>query len=155
MVGDQAAFDDDAVDAGALDVGDLEGDPAVVDEDALAARDVGGEALVGGAADLAVALDAVLDGDGELVAAFKEYRTFGEAVEPDLRALEVDEDADAAAGLVGGLADAAVAFFVLQLGAVAEVESGDVHTGVDQGLDLVVRVGGGPEGADDFCSAHD
>ena len=93
------------VDAGAVDVGDFEGDPAVVDEDAFAAGDVGGEALVGGAADLR-SPSMVFDGDGELVAAFKEYGAFGEAAEADLRALKVGEDADAAAGLVGGLADA-------------------------------------------------
>ena len=50
--------------------------------------------------------------------------------------------ADAAAGLVGGLADACVAFFVLGVEAVAEVEAGDVHSGFDEGLDLPVRVGG-------------
>ena len=68
--------------------------------------------------------------------------------------MKVGEDADAAAGLVGGLADVVVALLVLGVGAVAEVEAGYVHSGFDQGLDLVVRVGGGAQGADDFCSAH-
>ena len=95
-----------------------------------------------------------LDGDGELVAAFKEYGPFAEAAEPDLRALKVGEDADAAAGLLGGLADAVVALLVLGVGAVAQVEAGHVHSGLDERLDLLVRVGGGAQGADDFCSAH-
>ena len=57
VVGDHAALDDDGADARAVDRGDLQGDAAVVDEDALARGDVGGEARVGGAADRAVALD--------------------------------------------------------------------------------------------------
>ena len=102
---------------------------------------------------VAVALD-LLDGDGEFVAAFKQYGAFAEAAEADLRALKVGEDADAAAGLVGGLAHAVVALLVVGVGAVAEVEAGHVHSGFDQCLDLVVRVGGGAQCADDLCSAH-
>ena len=45
------------------------------------------------------------DGDGELVAAFEKYGAFAESAESDLRALKVGEDADAAAGFFGGLAD--------------------------------------------------
>jgi hypothetical protein len=44
------------VDAGAVDGGDFEADLAVVDEDAFAGGDVGGEAGVGGSAGLAVTL---------------------------------------------------------------------------------------------------
>lgn len=61
-----------------------------------------------------------------------------EAAESDLRALKVGEDADAAAGFVGCLAHALVALLVFGVGAVAEVEAGDVHSGFDQGFDLVV-----------------
>lgn len=103
---------------------------------------------------MAVAFHAFFDGDGEGVAAFKEYGAFREVAEADLRALKVGEEADAAAGFVGGLADALVALLVLGVAAVAEVEAGYVHSGIDQGFDLVVCVGGGAQGADDFCSAH-
>ncbi len=154
MVGDDAALDDGGADAGAVDPGDFEADFAVVDEDAFTGGDVVGEAGVGGAAHVAVAFGAVFDGDGEGVAAFKEYGAFGEAAEPDFRALKVGEDADAAAGLVGGLAHPVVALLVLGVLAVAEVEAGHVHSGVDQAFDLVVGVGGGPKGTDDLCSAH-
>lgn len=125
------------MDAGAVDVGDFEGDAAVVDEDAFAGGDVGVEAFVGGAAGVAVAFGG-FDGDGEGVAAFKEYGAFAEAAEADLRALKVGEDADAASGFVGGFAHVAVALFVFGVGAVAEVEAGDVHSGVDECLDLLV-----------------
>lgn len=137
VVGDHAAFDDAGADVGSVDRGDFEGDAAVVHEDAFAGGDVFGEAFVGGAAGVAVAF-VVFDGDGEFVAAFKEYGSFAEAAQADLRALKVCEDADAAAGFVGGLADVPVALFVFDVGAVAEVEAGDVHSGFDQGFDLVV-----------------
>lgn len=137
VVGDHAALDDEGAHARAVDPGDFEGDAAIVDEDALAGGDVVGEALVGGAAGVAVAL-VVLDGDGELVAAFKEYGAFTEAAEANLRTLKVGEDSDAAAGFVGGLAHPVVTLLVFGVGAVAEVEAGDVHSGFDQGFDLVV-----------------
>lgn len=153
VVGDHAAFDDGGADPGAVHRGHFQGDLAVVDEDALTDGDVSGEARVGGTAHVAVALG-LLDGDGELVSAFKQYGTFAEASQADLRTLKVGQDADAAARLVGRFANALIALLVLGVGAVAEVEAGDVHSGLDQCLDLVVRVGGGPKSADDLCSAH-
>lgn len=142
------------MDSGAVHGRDFQRDLAVVDEDVVAGADVGRQAAVRRAADLAVPFHSLLDADREGVVAFKEYGAFGEVAEADLRALKVGEGADAAAGLVGGLADVLVALVVFGVAAVAEVEAGDVHAGLDQGLDLVVRVGGGPEGADDLCSAH-
>lgn len=84
MVGDHASFEDEGLDAGAGDLDDFEGDASVVDEDAFALGDIGGEAAVGGAALVAVAFD-VFDGDGEFVAAFKEYGSFAESAQADLR----------------------------------------------------------------------
>lgn len=153
VVGDHAAFDDGGADAGSVDLGDLQGHFAVVDEDEFAGGHVVGESFVGGAAGVAVAFE-VFDGDGEFVAAFEEYGAFAEASEADLRALKVGEDSDAAAGFLGGFAYALVALLVVGVAAVAEVEAGDVHSGLDQCFDLVVRVGGGPQSTDDFCSAH-
>lgn len=138
VVGDHAAFDDGGVDAGAVDGGDFEADFAVVDEDAFTGSDVRCQSVVGGSAVVAVAFGAFFDGDGEGVSAFKEYGAFGEAAEADLRALKVAEDSDAAAGFVGCLSDVSVAFLVVGVGAVAEVEAGYVHSGFDQGFDLVV-----------------
>ncbi|MGY3683441.1 hypothetical protein ACVWXU_007064 [Streptomyces sp. TE33382] len=153
VVGDHAALDDGGADPGAVDLGDFEGDAAVVDEDAFAGGDIGREAVVGGAAGVAVAFVG-FDGDGEGVTAFKEYGSFAEASEADLRALKVGEDAYAAAGLLGCFAYTVVALFVFGVVAVAEVEAGDVHSRFDECLDLVVRVGCGAQGTNDFCSAH-
>lgn len=137
VVGDHAALDDEGADAGAVNGGHFEGDFAVVDEDAFAGGDVGGESLVGGGAGVAVAVVG-FDGDGEFVAAFKEYGAFVEAAEADLRALKVGEDSYAAAGFFRCLAYAVVALLVFGVGAVAEVEAGYVHSGFDQCFDLVV-----------------
>ena len=57
-------------------------------------------------------------------------------------------------GLVGGLADHLVDALVVGVGAVAEVEPGDVHAGVDQRADLLGGSTRGTEGADDLCSTH-
>ncbi|GAA3238398.1 hypothetical protein GCM10020256_58670 [Streptomyces thermocoprophilus] len=98
----------------------------------------------------AVAFGVFFGGDDEGVAGFEEYGAFGEVSESDFWALEVCEDADAASGFVGCFADVVVALFVFGAGAVAEVEAGYVHSGFDEGFDLVVAVGGGAQGADDF-----
>ena len=133
--------------------GDFQRHAAVVDEDALSRRDVRGQPVVGGAAAGTVALH-VLDGDGEFVAAFKQYRSLAERAETNLRTLKISEDADAAARFLRSLAHVVVTLLVLGVRAVAHVQAGHVHTGVDERFDLLVRVGGGAQGADDLCAAH-
>lgn len=68
--------------------------------------------------------------------------------------MKVGEDSYAAAGFFGCFAYAVVALFVFGVGAVAEVEAGDVHSRFDECLDLLVCVGCGAQGTNDFCSAH-
>lgn len=153
VVGDDAALDDDRLHPRALDVQDLQLDVAVVDEDLVAARDVARQTLVRRAADRLVAGD-VLGGDGELVTAHQLDRTLGEGLKADLRALEVGEDTDGPAGLLGGGPDPVVAALVLGVGAVAEVEAGHVHAGLDQRHEHFVGVDRGAESTDDFRTAH-
>ncbi|MGX1117888.1 hypothetical protein RKD37_003251 [Streptomyces ambofaciens] len=153
VVGDDTALDDDRLHPGALDLGDLQLDVAVVDEHLVALGDVTGQALVGRAADRPVARD-VLGGDGELVTAHQLDGTLREGLQADLRALEVGEDTDGAAGLLGGGPDPVVPPLVLGVGAVAEVEAGHVHAGFDQRDELLVGVDRGAESTDDFRTAH-
>ena len=56
----------------------------------------------------------------------------GEPPEPDLRTLQVGQHADGAAGGIGGGAHPFVGGFVVGVVAVAEIQSGDVHSGLDQ-----------------------
>lgn len=97
----------------------------------------------------------VLGGDGELVTAHQLDGTLGEGLQTDLRTLEVGEDADGAPGVLGDLPDAVVPLLVFCLGPVAEVESGHVHTCLDERFQLLIRVDGGAQRADNFGTAHD
>ncbi len=153
VVGDDAALDDDRLHPGALDLGDLQLDVAVVDQDLVALGHVAGQALVGRPADRLVARD-VLGGDGELVTAHQLHGTLGEGLQADLGALEVGEDPDGPAGLLGGGTDPVVPALVLGVRAVAEVEAGHVHAGLDQRDKLLVGVDRGAESTDDFRTAH-
>ena len=96
----------------------------------------------------------VAGGDREPRALVEHVAAVGEGVQPDLRALEVGEDADPVPGGVRRLADQPVAALVVGVAAVAHVEPGDVHAGVDQLADLLRGRGGGAEGADDLGSTH-
>ena len=111
--------------------GDPEPDLAVVDEHRVAGLHVAGQPLVRRAGDLVVA-GHVAGGDRPLLAAVQHDRPVGERLQPDLRALEVGEDADAVPAGVGGLADQAVGLGVVLVGAVAHVQPGDVHPGVHE-----------------------
>ena len=96
----------------------------------------------------------VARGDGPLLALLELDRAVGEPLEPDLRALEVGEDPDAVPALVGGLAHEPVVVLVVGVAAVAHVEPGDVHAGVDELADLLGSPDRWAEGADDLGSTH-
>src|SRR6185437_16485602 len=115
---------------------------------------VTGQALVGGGADVLVTGD-VLGGDDEAVATLQSDRSRGEGAETDLRALQVDQDADRAARLVGGLAQVEVPGLVLGVRAVRQVQPADVEAGGDQGLQLLGGFGRGAESTDDFRATHE
>ncbi|CAM5280500.1 hypothetical protein SALBM311S_06672 [Streptomyces alboniger] len=112
VVGDDTALDHDRPDLGAHDLGDLQLDVAVVDQDLVALGHVAGQALVGRPADLLVTGD-VLGRDDELVTALQLDRTLGEGLQTDLRALQVGENTDGPAGLLGRGTDAVVPPLVL------------------------------------------
>src|SRR5699024_1507886 len=88
--------------ARAGDVGDADGDPAVVDEDLVAGLDVLGQSLERGGNQILGAGN-VLGGDGEGIALGQVVLALGEASEPDLRALQVHQHRHGAAGGLGGL----------------------------------------------------
>ena len=136
-------------DAGAVDRGDLEVDAAVVDEDAVAGADVVGKPEVG-RGDLVAVAGNVFGGDGEVVAEAEADGAFREPAEPDLGALEVGEHADATTELGGGLPHPVVNLLVQLVAAMAEVETGHVHSRDDEFAEAFGRGGGGAKSADDF-----
>lgn len=96
---------------------------------------------------------AVLRGDRDVLARRPYDGTVGETPQPDLGPLQVREDADHAATLGGDLPDHAVQRRVLGVGAVAEVQPGDIHSGVDEFGQYRRRGRGRAQRADDLCAA--
>jgi hypothetical protein len=97
----------------------------------------------------------VVDGDPHLLAGAPVDEAAGEPAEPDLRSLQVGQDAHGVAFGVRGLAHHVVDALVVVPVAVAEVQPGDVHPGLNELPDPVRTRGGGTDGADDLrASAH-
>src|SRR5690606_29210386 len=139
----------------ALDARDAHGHAAVVDEDAVPRAGVARQALVRRRRAL-LGAEHVVGRDGELVALGELHLPVAlEPAEPDLRALEVHQHGDRPARGLRRRAHVADDRLVLLGGAVTAVDPGDVHPGVDQGLDLLRRLGRGTRGADDLRSTHD
>ncbi len=92
-----------------------------------------------------------LGGDGDLVAGVD--LDLGVALEQagaDLGALGVQEDADGLADLLGATTHALDTALVLLVGAVGEVEAGDVHACLEHLANGLVVVTGRAHGANDF-----
>ena len=151
---DLAVVLDDAVDVGALDVVDLQVDQAVIDQDVGAGLDLVGEVQVveGDVAGVAEVLlggglgghdDRVAGGDGDLLVALEQAGA-------DLGALGVEQESDGGLELGGDTADALDATVVLLVGAVREVEAGDVHARLDHLAQDIVVVTGRTHRAYDF-----
>ena len=154
VVADLAALGHGADHVVAVDVLDDQAHVAVVDEDPVPGLGVLGEALVGRRHPVVVAFE-VLHGDAHRLAVGPVGGTVGEPAQPDLGALQVGEDAHGAAGDVRGRPDPLVIGFVIGVVAVAEVEPGDVHSGLDELSDGFVRGGGGAKRTDDLsASSH-
>ena len=132
---------------------DLDAHLAVVDQEEIAGLDVVGQALERRAHEVARAHD-VVGGDPQDVAHGEVVRAVAELSEADLRALQVDEDRDGAAGVLRGLAHIGETDLVLGVVAVAQVHAGHVDAGIDDRADHLVRLGGGAQGGDDLRASH-
>ena len=94
----------------------------------------------------------VFGGDGELVVLVEFDGAVGEGADADLGALEVGEDADGALFVLGCLPEVGDAGVVVVVGSVAEVDAGDVQSGLDELSEGFRARGCGTEGRDNFCS---
>jgi hypothetical protein len=149
VIGDAAADLDAAGDVGVGDVGDGELHVAIVDEQRVAGVAVSGETVVGGGGALDGARDGV-GGDDEPVSGAEDVFACAEGAEPDLGALEIGEDADGPFEVLGRRLDVGERSGMDVVGAVAEIETGDVHAGVDEVGDGFDGVGGRAEGGHDL-----
>ena len=77
----------------------------------------------------------VVGRDDELVSHIEEDRARGKSPESDLRALEVDENADPTAGFVRCLAYGGIHGCMVSMVAVRQIETGDVHPGTHEAAD--------------------
>ena len=153
-VGERAGVERAADDVGAvLDLLHLEGDEAVVDEDAGAGLYVVRQAGVGDGDDALVALD-VAGGQGKGLAVLDLDLAVFIGLGPDLRALCVKHDANGQAELCAAGLDLVHTLLMLLVRAVAEVQAGDVHARLHHALEHLVVVGRRAERTDDFRSAH-
>ncbi len=91
--------------------------------------------------------------DHDLLAARPDHRPSGEPAQPDFGALEVSEHADDTAPFCGDLADRAVLGQVIGSGAMAEVQPGHVHSGVNEFRQLRCGSGSRSERANDLGAA--
>src|SRR5262249_51878405 len=149
-IADGAAQGDGGAHAVVVDLGDGERDAAVVEEDDVARLEILREALVldrdlarPGLWALAGRLDEGDDGIVDELAGVAR-----EAAAADLGAAEVLQDGDGFVAGLGGGADGSEALTMLLVGAVGEVEPGDVHASPDQVLQGGLVVTRGADGAD-------
>ena len=140
-IGELAAGDHLGIDARARDLGDLELDEAVVEQQDVARLHVLGQLLVGAADHFLVAGLAVVRGvERERLAVLEVDLVVSEALDADLRATEVREDADVAAGATRGFVHQVDPATVLLVLAVGEVHTRHVEAGADhfgQDIDVV------------------
>ena len=155
VVADRAALSNPAHDVVAVDVIDHQTDVAVVDQNTVTGQRILGQLLVGGRHPVVVA-GAIRNCDPHQFAVSPVRRAVSETAEPDLGALEVGEHADGTPSGVRGGPHPVVGRFVVAVVAMAEVHSGDVHSGFDQRQDRLIRAGGRTESTDDLsASCHD
>ena len=133
---------------------DAQLDEAVGEQDAGAGLEVFGERLEGGADERGGAFD-LARGDGEALAGDQQHGLVVlQLAGADLRALQVGEDADGLAFFAGDVAHHLDQLGLLRMGAVREVEAGDVESGADELAEDFGSAGGGPEGGDDLGAAE-
>ena len=91
--------------------------------------------------------------EGGRVAGLELDDALAQLADAQLRAGQVLQDRDLAAGAAGGVADAARGLRVLVGAAVGEVQAGDVHPGLDDADEHLGIARGGPDGGDDLRPA--
>ena len=134
VIGDRSALGDLTNNVIAVDFLADDGDLAVVDQQAVTRLRVLRQVLVGGGHAVVRAFY-VFDGDADDFAVLPHLFTVDEATQTDLRSLEVRQDADCVAGLIGSLTDPAVVRLVVRMLAVGHVETRHVHACFNEAKD--------------------
>ncbi len=131
-IGQLSAGDDLGIDARAGDLGDLELDQAIVEQQDVARLHVLGQIQVGAADDFIVARVGIVRRiEREGLAVLEIHLLVSEALDADLGSAEVREDADVTAGAPRRFVHQVDATTVLFLLAVGEVHTRHVEAGAD------------------------
>lgn len=131
-------------------------DGAIGDENSTANLDASGQAWVGAGDDSVVTLDSVVGRDfkGLVLLEFNALAV-DEHASTDLRTLGVEHEGDVLVRtLLEGLVEACDLLAVGFVITVGEVETSDVHAGVDHLYEGLNRVASGSKGADDLGAAE-
>ena len=158
MAGNRSGHNDLGVHVVALDLGDLETDLAVIDQNRIAGVAIARQTLEGGGGDVLVAFD-VIGGDDEFLA-FGQLNlvfAFGVLLEPtatNLRALQIDQCGNIATGGLGGCTKVVVDLQVVFRSAMGAVQTSNVHTCFDEAGDAFQRLGSGTDGIYDLGFTH-
>jgi len=147
-----AAGDHPGDDVAALDPDDGEGELAVVEKNRMAFLRLGGEfRIIDG--DAGLRAGSRIRGDGQLLAVLKDQVGL-QVADPDLGTAGVEEDGGVGIGPASGLLHQVDESSVGLPVAVGEIDPGDIHAGIDEGEDLVLRLAAGTEGGDDLGLVH-
>ena len=153
LVLDFAVVQHSADDVGIVHGLDLQFDQAVIQHDGAAGGHVLRQILIGDGADLLGALH-IAGGQGEGLAGFQHLGAVLEVLQADLRAFGVQQSSHGLAQLLAQGLEQVQTALVLLVGAVGEVEAGNIHAVGDQFTQDAVLVGGRAQGADNFRFSH-
>src|SRR5690554_5793711 len=153
VVAQHAADHDLGLDGVALEADRPEAEATVVEQEDVAHLDVVHQTLVGDAHTLLITGAVVARGQIEARALLQCDLVLLEAAHADLGTLQVLQDADGDAELLGRGADVGNGLPVQLVVAVGEVEAEDVHPGQQQAADHLLGVRGGPQRGHDACAA--
>src|SRR5699024_6016348 len=151
---DRAALDHAANDIVTVDFDDGQRDLSIVDEQPVPGGGILGQALIGRRYTIMIA-DDLRDRDAHGLAGAPFGLPPGELAEPDLGPLQVRQHADRPTGPVRRGPHPFVGEPVIVVPAVAEIQPGDVHPGIDKSIYMLLRRCGRPQGANNLrASSH-
>lgn len=152
-VGEFAADDDFTDDFRLFDLRHLEHHQSVVQQDLVAGVHLFADALIGDGDARLVAFH-VFGGKGEGIAFFQKDLALFERLDAEFGTLGVQHDGEGDIFFVAHFFDGGDLFCMIFIGAVREIDAGDVHAGVRHGGDDLFRLRSGTERADDLCFFH-
>ena len=153
MVGDDSGDLNAGDDVGVADLNHAHRDVSVVDQQAVAGCTVAGQALERRSHQFLGAGN-VADCDREGIPRLEFLGPVLEGLQPNLGSLKVNEDCNGAARCRGRLPNSRDDSLMLLGFSVRPVDARNIHSGINERLELLGGIGGRSNGADNFSSTH-